>query len=57
MTWKQLKKEFEKGKPDAYTVALYKELRKHLKKESQIEEIEEKIKQKQSVTPEQMEKV
>jgi hypothetical protein len=43
MTWQKLKKEFDHGTTDAYTVALYKELRKALKKITQIEEIEEKL--------------
>ena len=45
MTWKQLKKEFDKGSQDQYVQALYKDLRKQLKKESQVQEIEAKVKE------------
>lgn len=57
MTWKQLKKEFDKGTQDAYVLALYKELRKQLKKESQVQEIETKVKEGRQINPEQQAKL
>lgn len=57
MTWKQLKKEFDKGTQDAYVQALYKDLRKQLKKETQVQEIEAKVKEGKQITPEQQAKL
>lgn len=57
MTWKQLRKQFEQGSTDAYVLALYKEGRKWSKKETQIEEIELKVREGKEITPEQQEKL